>query len=128
MKHFSVADAEALIPELERIFESVVELVAQAEMKAADLRRRQDAADTDAAGAEIARSQIQFLARGVDDWLRKIADHGAIPKGVNPALVDFPHRIEGREVYLCWRLGEKKITHFHGTDEGFGERRSLPKK
>ena len=128
MKHFSLADAEALIPELERIFESVAELVAQAEVKAADLRRRQESADTDPAGAEIARSQIQFLAHGVDEWLRKISDQGALPKGVQPAHVDFPQRLDGREVFLCWRLGEKKITHFHGTDEGFGERRALPKK
>ena len=115
-----------MIPEFEKIFESIAELVAQIELKAADLRRRQNVDDHDFAGAEIARSQIQFLARGVDGWLMKISDHGAFTKGVNPALVDFPHRLEGRDVYLCWRLGEKKITHYHGTDEGFSSRKPLP--
>ena len=35
----------------------------------------------DTAAAVIERSQIQFLARGVDGWLSKVADLGALPKG-----------------------------------------------
>ena len=60
--------------------------------------------------------------------MQKIVDMGALPKGVQPALVDFPSHLEGREVYLCWKLGDKKLTHSHGTDEGFANRRPLPKR
>ena len=127
LKRFTVSEAESLIPELERIFETISELIAQAEVKAAELRRRQDGPDGDTAAAVIERSQIQFLAHGVDGWLSKVADLGALPKGVNPALVDFPHRLDGRDVYLCWRLGETKITHYHAADEGFSNRRPLKK-
>jgi hypothetical protein len=129
VKYFTLAEAEALIPELERIFEAVAELAAQAELKAEALRRRgENAAGADEAAAAIERSQLQFLSRGINDWMRKIVDLGAVPKGVEPALVDFPSKLNGDDVYLCWRLGEKKIAFFHGFNEGFAARRPLPKR
>ena len=129
MRHFTREEAEALIPELERIFEAVADLTAQAEVKAASLRRRREAGDdADPAGSAIERSQLQFLAQGINDWMRKIADLGALPKGVEPALVDFPGRVDGTEVYLCWRLGEKTVSFYHGADEGFSNRKPLPKR
>jgi len=128
VRRFTLAEAEALIPELERIFAAVAELVAQAEARAAGLRRRRDEGDADPAAAEIERSQLRFLSQRIDERMRQIVDLGALPKGVDPALVDFPARLDGRDVYLCWRLGEKSIAHYHGVDEGFSGRRPLPKR
>ena len=68
------------------------------------------------------------MAQGLNDKLQSIVELGALPKGVEPALVDFPAVVEGREGYLCWRLGEKRITHWHGIDEGFSGRKPLPKR
>lgn len=128
MKYFTAEEADALIPELEKIFESVAELSAQAELKAAGLRKRQETADQDHAAEVIERSQLQFLAQGINDWMQKIVELGALPKGVDPALVDFPSRVDGREAYLCWKLGEKKLGYYHSVDEGFSTRKPLPKK
>jgi hypothetical protein len=128
MKYFTREEAEALIPELERIFEAVAELSAQAEVKAISVRRRRDEGDADPAASAIERSQLQFLAQGINDWMQKIVELGALPKGVEPALVDFPGRIDGSDVYLCWRLGEKTLTFYHGMDEGFSNRRPIPKR
>ena len=128
MKYFTREEAEALIPELERIFEAVAELTAQAEVKAVSVRRRRDEGGTDAAADAIERSQLQFLAQGINEWMRKIVELGALPKGVEPALVDFPGRVDGTDVYLCWRLGEKTLSFYHGVDEGFSTRKPLPKR
>lgn len=128
MKHFTAEEADALIPELEKIFEAVAELTAAAELKAASLRKRQQVADEDPAATAIERSQLQFLASGINEWLKKIVELGALPKGVDPALVDFPSRVDGREAYLCWKLGEKRVTHYHPVDEGFSTRKPLPKR
>jgi|CXWL01.1.fsa_nt_gi hypothetical protein len=127
MKYFTVEEADALIPELEKIFEAVAELTAQAEVKAAALRRQQESADPDAADMAITRSQLQFLAQGINEWMQKIVDLGALPKGMDPALVDFPARVEGREAYLCWKLGETKVSFYHPVGEGFSTRKPLPK-
>lgn len=125
MKYFTPEEADALIPELEKIFEAVAELAAQAEMKAASLRRR---GEDDPAGAAIERSQLQFLASNINERLQGVVELGAVPKGVEPALVDFPARLEGRDVYLCWKLGDKKIGYYHPVEEGFASRRPLPKR
>lgn len=130
MRCFTHAEAEALIPELERIFDAVAELAAQAEVKAASLRRRRDGGgeDKDEAASAIERSQLQFLTQAINGWMQKIVDLGALPKGVDPALVDFPSRLDGREVYLCWRLGEKTLGYYHSVDEGFSNRKLIPKR
>lgn len=126
MRYFTVAEAEALIPELEAIFESVADLAARAEAKARALRGRGDG-PAEAAEAVIERSQLQLLAQSLNERMQDIVRLGALPKGVEPALVDFPHRLDGREVYLCWKLGDKRLTHYHATDEGFSGRKPLPR-
>lgn len=128
MKRFTLDEAEAMIPELEEIFESIANIAARAEVRARELRRLEDAEKADQAAIAIERGQLQFLVQGIDDWLRRIVELGAVPKGVEPALVDFPAVVEGREGYLCWRLGEKRITHWHGVDEGFAGRKALPRR
>ena len=40
-------------------------------------------------------------------------------------LIDFPYWKDGREVYLCWKLGEPEVAHWHEVDSGFGSRRKL---
>lgn len=128
MKYFTPEEADALIPELEKIFGAVADLTARAEAKSASLRKRQTTVDEDHAGAEIDRSQLQFLASLINERMQEIIELGALPKGVSPALVDFPSRVEGAEAYLCWKLGEKRVTHFHPVNEGFSTRKPLPKR
>jgi hypothetical protein len=128
MRRFTLEEAEALIPELEKIFETIADVAARAELKAVSLRKRQDEGGLDPAAEAIERAQLQFLAQGLNDWLQRIVELGALPKGVEPALVDFPAVVEGQEGYLCWKLGEKRITHWHGVDEGFSSRKPLKRR
>jgi hypothetical protein len=128
MKYFTPEEADALIPELEKIFEAVAELAAQAELKAEKVRKRRDSGDADEAAAAIERSQLQYLAQGINERMQSIVELGALPKGLDPALVDFPARVDGREAYLCWRLGEPKVGHYHGVDEGFATRKPLKRR
>lgn len=122
-KLWKLSDAEAMIPELEKIFADIAELAAQAQVKGEKLSRLEDKP----AEAAIERAQIQFLANEMTARLQKIADLGAVPKGLEPALVDFPSKVEGQDAFLCWKLGDKKIEWYHGFDEGFAGRKRLPK-
>ena len=54
-----------------------------------------------------------------------IHEIGAIVKDVDTGLVDFPARLEGEEVLLCWQLGEEQVAHWHGLEEGFAGRKRL---
>lgn len=127
MKYFSLQEAEALIPELEKIFQVLLDIAEKAEAKAERVRKLLGESARRAPDLAIEKSQLEFLSREMEEWLQKVVDLGALPKGLDPALVDFPFRLGNREVSLCWRLGEKSITHYHGLEEGFSGRKALPR-
>lgn len=127
MRYFTIREAEALIGDLEEIFSRALALRNQAEKKAESVRALEES-DQDPARAALERGQLQFLAKAVNACLGQVAALGAVPKGLDPALVDFPHRLSGKEVYLCWRAGEKAITHYHGVEDGVAGRKALPGK
>jgi hypothetical protein len=59
------------------------------------------------------------------DVLRGVAELGVEIKAAD-GLVDFRSKLHGRTVYLCWRYGEERITHYHELESGFAGRRPLP--
>jgi len=67
-------------------------------------------------GAELAS-----IARCVNG----IHELGGVVKDLDEGLVDFPALVDGQEAYLCWKLGEDQIEHWHGVDEGFSGRKRL---
>ena len=50
---------------------------------------------------------------------------GVEPKGAAEGLVDFPMMMDGRLVYLCWRVGEPEILYWHELEAGFAGRQPL---
>jgi hypothetical protein len=70
---------------------------------------------------EAERQERVEIARRVN----AVHERGAIVKDIDTGLVDFPARLEGEEVLLCWRLGEEQIEHWHGLEEGFAGRKRL---
>jgi len=126
VKYFTIEEAEAQIDELESIFASALELRAKALAKADLVKELEEKGDAPSEAA-LERGRGEFLIKGFEEQLDRIVQMGAVPKGLEPGLVDFPYRLEDQEVYLCWTRGEKKITHYHGLAEGFSGRRPLPR-
>jgi len=62
------------------------------------------------------------------DELAEIDSIGVQVKDLDIGLLDFPCAVEGRIILLCWKLGEKSITHWHGTDEGFAMRKPIDER
>lgn len=126
MRYFTLAEAEALIPEIESVFTRALRLRDQAERRAESVRALEESGE-DPAKTALERGQLQFLIGRINECLAEVGALGAVPKGLEPALADFPHKLGDDEVYLCWKAGETRITHFHGVEEGFAGRRPLPK-
>lgn len=59
--------------------------------------------------------------------LNGIHEMGVVVKDLEMGLCDFPYLMEGRVVYLCWRLGEETIEWWHEIDDGYTGRQALPK-
>lgn len=66
----------------------------------------------------------EFASR-VQESVSKILETGCVVKDVDEGLVDFPTMLHGEEVYLCWKLGERRIEFWHGLEEGFAGRKPL---
>lgn len=62
----------------------------------------------------------------VQNAVKAIEDMGIVLKDPETGLVDFLHRRpDGREVYLCWRYGEKEVAFWHELNGGFAGRKRL---
>lgn len=57
--------------------------------------------------------------------LEKLEKVGCQLKDLEQGLVDFYCKFEGRDIFLCWRLGEDRIKAWHEVDAGFIGRKSI---
>jgi hypothetical protein len=57
--------------------------------------------------------------------LRQIEAWGVVVRDLDSGICDFRARREGREVYLCWQVGEDRIAYWHELDAGFRGRQPL---
>ena len=130
-KRFTLTEAESLLPEIDSIMREAVSLKAkylEAEETIQTFAQRvamrggvlvdretvlQNRADRDAHGERL-KSAVE-----------RLQEFGCVIKDLDIGLVDFPTLFRGREVYLCWRLGESGIRYWHGTDEGFAGRKPI---
>ena len=65
------------------------------------------------------------LVRGLHATLADLGRAGVLIRDPRRGLVDFPARRAGREVVLCWRVGEPGLTHWQELHDGFGGRRPV---
>ena len=57
--------------------------------------------------------------------LERLEKTGCVLKDLEQGLVDFYCRFEGRDIFLCWRLGEDRIKAWHEIEEGFAGRQPI---
>lgn len=133
VKHFTVDEANRMLPLVRRIVADIVrqwELVNDLERRLATLSRRGakggPARDADPYEEESARSQAEFDAERakLGGYVEELKALGVELKGPD-GLCDFPSLREGREVYLCWRLGEPEVGFWHEIRDGFAGRQPL---
>ena len=130
-RHFQPDEVERLIPTLTQIMERVKAAQAAAlqarEALAAEQQRitMTGGGVVDQAAWKARRERLERSMRDVQAGLGEIQGLGGTIKDLGLGLVDFPHLRDGREVNLCWKLGETRITHWHGMDEGYAGRKPL---
>lgn len=129
-KLFTVEDANRTLPlvrvivdDIVRQFEIVRELSQRLEVLARSQRRRR--AD-DPYSEELAHSEAELEAQQAKlrDFIDELEKLGVELKGPD-GLCDFPSLRDGREVYLCWRLGEPEVLFWHELSDGFAGRQPL---
>jgi len=70
-------------------------------------------------------SEIQRDGQRLMEYMDELKELGVEPKGAVEGLVDFPAEMDGRIVFLCWKLGEPEVLHWHDLEGGYAGRQSL---
>ncbi|PYX70255.1 MAG: DUF2203 domain-containing protein [Acidobacteria bacterium] len=74
------------------------------------------------------KAQREKAIQRAKDAVAEIHATGVQVKDLDIGLLDFPCIVDRETVLLCWKLGEKKITHWHGTTEGFAGRKPIDER
>ena len=73
--------------------------------------------------------RLRLRMRGIVDQMQAdvawLDERSIVLRDISTGLLDFPALVSGRQVWLCWRLGEAGIEFWHAHDEGFAGRRPL---
>jgi hypothetical protein len=140
MSLFTVEQANRTLPLVRRIVEDVVrehrrwqekilelELVASnaASAAATAVGAERVGAPPDERVAAIERDAMA-IAREIDVFERELEKLGIVLKDRRLGLIDFPGEVDGRRVWLCWRLGEPAVQFWHDLDAGYAGRQPLP--
>ncbi|MBI1740888.1 MAG: DUF2203 domain-containing protein, partial [Candidatus Koribacter versatilis] len=64
----------------------------------------------------------------IKDAVNEIDATGVQVKDLDVGLLDFPCKVEGEIVLLCWKLGEPTIGFWHGTTDGFAGRKPIDER
>lgn len=74
------------------------------------------------------KAEREKAIQRVKDAMAEIDAIGVQVKDLDIGLLDFPCEVDGQTVLLCWKLGEKAITHWHGVSEGFAGRKPVDER
>lgn len=72
----------------------------------------------------LKRELVTKIEQYKDGW-REVESMGAVLKDARLGLLDFYGNVEGKLVWLCWRVGEAEVSHYHALEEGFSARKAI---
>jgi hypothetical protein len=129
-KRFTLAEAQSLLPQVERLVQDAVRLKPEFDEASAVVNRMKERVHLmggtliDRGVALEDRQRRETTSKLLRQAVEEIVEMGVQIKDIETGLVDFPTRFRGREVYLCWKLGESAIEYWHG-EEGFRGRKLI---
>ena len=122
-KHFTVEEANALLPEVRglllRIQGARDRLVVDWEQAVPVLKLARMNGGGREAGPYL--SGLNEL----NQRMRELMEMGIQLKDLDRGLVDFPAWRGEREVFLCWHLGEDAVRFWHDLESGYAGRQPL---
>jgi hypothetical protein len=128
---FTLDEAQSLLPILESLLRSAIsakKLIDEVEDEQHALAQRiflNGGTSVDVVPVARRKAERAKAEQRAKDALAEIDSIGVQVKDLDIGLLDFPCQVEGTIILLCWKLGEKSITHWHGTEEGFAGRKPI---
>lgn len=123
-RYMSVEEAEKIIPELEPKLKELIQIEKTIEVLRSIKFENEDFFEETMRGTKENREFHRLMHRFYT-VLEEIHSRGAFLKGLRSGLVDFLSVKDGQEIFLCWKLGEKRISYWHTLHGGFSGRRHI---
>lgn len=132
-KYFSVEEANHALPLVRSIVGDIVSFYSDLHERHDRLQavKRRNSASRGSMPPEYNEELTQMEAdlhrdaEKLQGYISELQALGVELKDLSKGLVDFPGLVEGREVCLCWMLGESEVAFWHELDAGFTGRQSL---
>jgi len=127
IKVFTLEEAEKLLPALTSLIQRLHLIRDEISKLEVDIDALELVGAKDKPSADLER-QVEIYNQAVTQFYEMVDEiHrlGCYLKDVDLGLIDFYAMREGKVVYLCWKLGEAHIAHWHDVGEGFGSRQPL---
>ena len=131
---FTLDEAQSLLPVLESLLRTAInakKVIDEADAEQQALQHRvflNGGMFLDIVPLARRKAERAKAEQRAKDALAEIDSIGVQVKDLNIGLLDFPCDVEGQVILLCWKLGEKAITHWHGLQEGFAGRKPIDQR
>ena len=124
--HFTLAQALAALPSLRENLARIHELLGEIEEAQSRVGEKLHVMRGNGHGPIVggAGPQIEEVRKRIEE----IVATGVQIKDLKRGLIDFPHFLgddPGREVFLCYELGEETISFWHTIEAGFAGREPI---
>ena len=132
-QYFTADEANRALPLVRVIVADIVELYAtvhERRKRLSHIRQLPGSRNRDEDslhGEELAQmdEEVKRDIHRVEEFVDELRNLGVELKDPVIGLVDFWSKMDGRDVLLCWKLGEDEIAYWHELDAGFGGRQLL---
>jgi hypothetical protein len=108
---FTVTEANRLIPQLEEHLRPVKKAKTVLIRIKDDIKKA--ASKAQFGGGSSAGGHYISSLEHISENLRAIQELGVLVKDLDVGLCDFPHHLDGRVVYLCWKIREHEVHWWH---------------
>jgi hypothetical protein len=128
---FTLSEAQTLLPVLESLLlraQKSGSRAAELEAGLEELRQKiflAGGVHVDVVTVSRRRAERDKASQDTKDTLTEIDAIGVQVKDLDKGLLDFPCLLDGQTVLLCWKVGEKEISYWHSTEEGFAGRKPI---
>ncbi len=132
-RFFSVEEANRELPRIRKKFDKLFYLNNSVKDASKDIQELvniwgEEIFETKNVDHRLYMERIEKRAKLIDDMqvcVEEVGSNGCIVKDVDIGLVDFFHKKGNEIVFLCWRYGEDRISHWHPANAGFANRRPI---
>src|SRR5580704_527382 len=131
---FTLDEAQSLLPVLESLLRAAIsgkKIMEEVEAEMQSLHHRiflNGGTHVDVVAVARGKAERVKAEQRAKDALAEIDSIGVQVKDIDIGLLDFPCEVEGQIILLCWKLGERSITHWHDTTEGFAGRKPVDER